>query len=493
MANGNDNRQKRNVFQEERFQQDMRLFVDSFQLKEADKNQMWKSICNRKVTKTSSSIKRSLVTAAVLFACVLILGIGTNAATNGRITELIREVCGMEPDSAQNMEQEGTQNIEPESAQVIENRTPESEVFAPPLLFCDETRLIFANSRGMVIYNRTKEKVTATVDLQEIDCYYFTAHSLATRILVEGNSVVVFNEKNKAVQGKAYVFEMAESDEPDTVLNLKPVEIKKDSSLAKKWQKTMKKCYVDTFKHVDKATICAWQEGKADAAQYSEQSVLWTSEQGEHYMSCLLIEKGSYKLYTVNTETGKADTRQLVTAVPETVSEQTEKENTLPRYQYTGKDMKMKAICDYLVEHEQETDEEEFPVIPAPVFYEIVKEDGVWKVFGNFWCFSYYKNGNTLEEKGGSAMSACFHLKKKDGAYKVVKVERTGDGAEYGKGIEKFCQGHPSIYKKYFEDHKKQEKRIRKKLLRQYVKDNGLDITQYHEYGWDPVKLFPEK
>ena len=83
MANGNDNRQKKNVFQEERFQQDMRLFVDSFQLKEADKNKMWKSVCNRKVRKTSFSIKRPLVTAAVLFACVLILGIGTNAATGG--------------------------------------------------------------------------------------------------------------------------------------------------------------------------------------------------------------------------------------------------------------------------------------------------------------------------------------------------------------------------------------------------------------------------
>ena len=331
------------------------------------------------------------------------LGIGTNAATNGRVTELIREFCSTEPES--------TQNIEPDSAQIMENRTPESEIYAPPILFCDETRLFFANSRGMVIYDRTKEKVTATIDLQEIDCHYFTANSLETRILVEGNTILVFNEKNEKVQGDSYVFEISASEEPDTVLNLKPIETKRDGSLAEKWEKTMGKRYVDTFERVDPATMCAWEEGKAEGIQFSKKSVLWTSEKGEHFMSCLLTEQDSYKLYTVNTETGNSDTQQLTIIIPEVLSIQNEKANTLPRYEYTGKDMKMKAICDYLVEHE--TEEEEYPLIPAPVIYGTVKENGVLKVFGNFCYYYYYKNGNTLEEKGGSEMSACFHLKKK--------------------------------------------------------------------------------
>lgn len=30
---------------------------------------------------------------------------------------------------------------------------------------------------------------------------------------------------------------------------------------------------------------------------------------------------------------------------------------------------------------------------------------------------------------------------------------------------------------------------IRKKLIKQYVSDNQLDIRYYHDYGWDPVEL----
>lgn len=75
----------------------------------------------------------------------------------------------------------------------------------------------------------------------------------------------------------------------------------------------------------------------------------------------------------------------------------------------------------------------------------------------------------------------------------VVKVEKTKDGAYRQKGIQKFGKGHLEIYKQYVEEHKAQKKKIRQKLLQQYVEDHQLDIIKYHEYGWDPVTLFPEK
>ena len=30
---------------------------------------------------------------------------------------------------------------------------------------------------------------------------------------------------------------------------------------------------------------------------------------------------------------------------------------------------------------------------------------------------------------------------------------------------------------------------IMQKILKEYVTDNGLDITAYQDYGWEPVKL----
>ena len=34
----------------------------------------------------------------------------------------------------------------------------------------------------------------------------------------------------------------------------------------------------------------------------------------------------------------------------------------------------------------------------------------------------------------------------------VVRVQKTGDGAYYEKGIRKFCQGYTDMYQKFFED-----------------------------------------
>ena len=87
-------------------------------------------------------------------------------------------------------------------------------------------------------------------------------------------------------------------------------------------------------------------------------------------------------------------------------------------------------------------------------------------------------------------MPACIHLKKVNGGYKVIKVQRTGDGERYQKGIEEFCSGHPEIYQKFFDDsgYELRDKML-KKMMEQYVSDNQLDIRYYHDYGWDPVEL----
>ena len=69
-------------------------------------------------------------------------------------------------------------------------------------------------------------------------------------------------------------------------------------------------------------------------------------------------------------------------------------------------------------------------------------------------------------------------------------MDETGDGERYQKGIEEFCKGHPDIYQKYFDEgNQKMLEQIRKKLIKQYVSDNQLDIRYYHDYGWDPVEL----
>lgn len=484
--------QKCDVWDESELKDEIRFYAGSFILSDKDKENMWNTIHDMRGKKSYAMVKRMFRISAAVFVCVMLFGIGINVASKGRVAEVIREFCGMEQ----------------ESVQIIGNMTPESsESFAPPLLFCDESYVIFANSRGMTIYNREWERVTATIDLQEISCNYFTADTLMTKVIVEGKKIIVFNvevegkestvpnENNKKVQGDSYVFELTESPEPDTILCLKPVEKTKDESLLERWEEKMSGCYVDTFEELGAEMIERWvEEKKREDFRYCEESVRWSSEEGETYISCLLTKESSYQLYTLNTVTGESETEQLSITLSEEAAWQNETANILPKYVYTGKDMKMKAICDYLVEHE--TEEEEYPLIPVPLIYDTIKEDGVWKVFGKFGYFCYYKNGNTLEEKSGGEMAACIHLKRAGTAYTVVKVERAGDGAMHAEGIRKFCKGHPKVYEKFFGDYDKdrmKRDKLQKKIIKQYVKDNQLDVKQYHAYGWDPVELYPEK
>ncbi len=380
-----------------------------------------------------------------------------------------------------------------ESAQILQNRTPEAEVYAPPLIDCDENRVIFVNSRGMVIYNRKQQSVMAVIDLQKIGCNYFTVDSLGTKIIAKDNQIRIFNTKDNQVTGNCYVYELSKYTEKAELLE--PVKVTKaEDRLLDEWKEKMNGRYYDSFDYLGSETVSGWENG---ITQYSKDALVWT-KQGERCVSCLLLRDGEYQLYTRNENTGKAVTEPLIIAVSRQEAKQAEDANALPEFVYMGEDKILKTICDYMAGEEKATASRKTVsseiFIPIPVIYDMIREDGEIKVFGNFYSFMYYKNGNTLEEDGGSEMPACFHLKKTNGSYDVVDVEKTGDGTYYQKGIEKFCQGHPHIYEKFLDHEKTMELYHQRKrmFIGQYVKDHQLDILYYHEFGWDPVELFTE-
>lgn len=478
---------------------------------------MWHSIHhNRRQSRKHSVAIRKISGAAAVFICVLLIGgIGANAAGGGRVVDSIRHAGGGKViDSIKEL-----CGLEPESVEIIQNMTPEMEVYAPPLLDCNERRVIFATSRGMVIYDRIEQRTIQTIDLQEIGCNYFTTDSLTTKVLADGNQIQIFNVKNGKVQGNCYRYEIPEhSDTIDGVLEpmdaapaedarhqlsdamplLEPVEITAaEDALLQQWEQKMSGRFQDTFDLVGEDTIDAWHSSD-EPVKYSEAAVSWSKNQ-EAYFSCLLL-KGKdwkeYQLYSWNQASGESQTEPLQITVSGEAARQSQDANALPKFIYTGDDAVLKAVCSYLVEEEADPHWKSplYALIPAPVIYDTVKEDGVTKVFGNFWHFYYYKNGNTLEDDGGGEMPMCIHLKEENGAFTVAQVEETGDGAYYAEGIQKFCEGHPDIYQRFFdyENNQMLRDKIRKELLEQYVTDNQLDIRYYHSFGWDPVELFAE-
>lgn len=484
--------------EEQNLREAIQSYVDANELADDVKQQLWNALqCKKGKKGLKAHIPVRKGTTAAVLACVLFAGgVGVNSASGNKVADTvfraggdkilssIRKICG----------------IEPESAEIIQNMTPESKVYAPPLLECTKRRAIFATSRGMVIYDRKQERIAATVDLQKIGCNYFTTQSLRTKVLIDGDHMRIFNCKEEIIQGDCYSYDLsALKGKEGAIINLEPSEVKKaEDKLLTQWEETMACRYRDTFDNAPPKTMEQWQKDREGDIKYSEQAIVYQSS-GKNKFTCLLLSNGEYQLYTWESETGEDSVEALQITLLESREGETKTgqgKNELPPFAYSGDDPVMKAICDYLVKEEKPEDSYEkssnYVMIPGIVIYDTVEEKETLKVFGNFWTFFYYRNGNTLEEDGGGEMPACIHLKEENGAYRVVDVEKTGDGDYYQKGIEKFCEGQPEIYQKFFDYERGMEQRdkSRRKLIRQYVIDNQLDIQYYHDSGWDPVELF---
>ncbi len=128
-------------------------------------------------------------------------------------------------------------------------------------------------------------------------------------------------------------------------------------------------------------------------------------------------------------------------------------------------------------------------MIPAPVIFRVEDtEDGLKKVYGNFWTYVYLKHGNVLENTAGGECPGVLYLKENNGEYEVDHFDAVGDGADYSKDIERICEGDKELEKAYY-DFVEQEKAIRADSVREYVEETGIDVVSYKDFGWEAVEL----
>ena len=77
------------------------------------------------------------------------------------------------------------------------------------------------------------------------------------------------------------------------------------------------------------------------------------------------------------------------------VDNSTEEIVGLPPFEYTGEDLAVKAICEYLYEEQKDAylQTENSVWIPEFIIYKEVEKDGEYLVFGNFWSANYVQIG----------------------------------------------------------------------------------------------------
>ena len=162
-------------------------------------------------------------------------------------------------------------------------------------------------------------------------------------------------------------------------------------------------------------------------------------------------------------------------------------------YGYDGQEDWEAAIYRYLVEEigqkQFETGEGIYTVPVVQIIDLTEAENGGSNVWGCFEVYNYKIEGETLSCVSGGSFPGKMHVAKTANGSVVDDFAVVEDGANYDSSAKEiFGDRYESFVAESSDENARNA--ARKQILANYVKANGLKVTQYQDYGWDPVKLF---
>ncbi len=424
---------------------------------------MWRKI-EEKSAKKRHKMPKSLRFAAVFaMLAIMIVSVGTitNVATNGKVVEVIKSVFGIEQTS---------QTVSGQAQQLAERGT---EIWAPDIYGMNDNYIIFGTKRGLVVYDRVQKGISATIDTQEIGCIYFDSMEKDSHVVFDGEKIAVYNSEKGEPYGESYIYNVSETGALE-------YQIGETAEWHEKWL-VHQQNYNDTF---DMYHETEWfdEYSQKMGEMYSRRSLMYDG--GYNFF---MITKGEYLLYT------EKDGDFEITPLPMGLlfEAETEQNETLPMFSYSGDNKAIAAICDWYYEDAMRYAERGQVWIPGFIIRHEDDKNGEHLVFGNFWSYGYKKNGSMMEQVSGGSMPACFHLKKtEDGNYAVVSVDRARDGSYYGDDVKEFCKGYSGLATKVMSSDTEERRAAAREYAAMYVEQNNLDIEYIKEYGWDPYEIF---
>ena len=357
------------------------------------------------------------------------------------------------------------------------------------LSYCSDNLAVFSDSVGSVIYDRTKKKVIAAVDLDKIGCDHFYSEGdeedpgLETAIKVSKDQkwMIIYNQLQGKVNGNIYVYSLKQCDN----MKLAKITPSKQISEKDKLYQTIIKDHKHTQKESDSIPGKIGDKIRAMDVSSSKYAYQWKDSKGIRKQSVLVVDKDGLKLYTLS---GKENQPDIQSEMVDLKTSGKIKLNTkLPEYEYTGKDLRIKAVFDETKKRSDEDKEEGLVTIPMLNIYKIVETKSGAEVYANFWSETYYRYGSLLKNYSGGSCPGVMYLKKTKDGYRVTKTRYAEDGESLERSIWKLCKGYPDVAIRMMKDSVTQNQR--KKVLQKYVSQNKLKIKAYKEYGWQYVNL----
>ncbi len=486
----------------------------------------------RNKLKKHISASKAAVFSLALVACLTFGGMAVDSASGGTVKAAIHEVSERVQTVISRFLSEKDVKVADEMISLP------IAVYASDLVGIDSDYLALANERALLIYDRKQNAVVGVLDLQQMDCNYLNADSIATRIFMDDGRLSLFNETGidqelpegaaEPLPEFAYIYDISGLSDTESALTNEDIQklssesIYDDSidntayltritdknqikKIVERWNSHAKDQFVDTFDHFQDADFINGDYEKQYGTSYSVNSLYWSDSSGKNILSCLVVDgESNYELYSKQPDGTIISDKLNMTVIDTPAASDSDTDtsddtaqaadpNQLPAFSYSGDDAIMATLCEYLNQLDAQNmyaHEANSVYIPTPVIYGTEKSGDDIYVFCNLWSYWYYRNGNTLEcESGGEAPARLLLHPSSDVAngYEVIEDLRTGDGAEYADGIKKFCEGFPGMADRYFHSEKSDTDDIRTELIRMYVQDNDLEIKYYKDYGWDPV------
>lgn len=357
------------------------------------------------------------------------------------------------------------------------------------LSYCSDNLAVFSDSVGSVIYDRTKKKVIAAVDLDKIGCDHFYSEGdeenpgLETAIKVSKDQkwMIIYNQLQGKVNGNIYAYSLKRYD------NMKFAKITPSKQISEKDKlyQTIIKDHKHTQKESDSIPGKIGDKIRAMDVSSSKYVYQWKDSKGIRKQSVLVVDKDGLKLYTLSGKENQPDIQSEMVDLK--TSDKIKLNTKLPEYEYTGKDLRIKAVFDETKKRSDEDKEEGLVTIPMLNIYKIVETKSGAEVYANFWSETYYCYGSLLKNYSGGSYPGVMYLKKTKDGYRVTKTRYAEDGESMERSIWKLCKGYPDVAIRMMKDSATQNQR--KKVLQKYVSQNKLKIKAYKEYGWQYVNL----
>lgn len=273
------------------------------------------------------------------------------------------------------------------------------------LSYCSDNLAVFSDSVGSVIYDRTKKKVIAAVDFDKIGCDHFYSEGdeenpgLETAIKVSKDQkwMIIYNQLQGKVNGNIYAYSLKRCD------NMKFAKITPSKQISEKDKlyQTIIKDHKHTQKESDSIPGKIGDKIRAMDVSSSKYAYQWKDSKGIRKQSVLVVDKDGLKLYTLSGKENQPDIQSEMVDLK--TSDKIKLNTKLPEYEYTGKDLRIKAVFDETKKKSDEDKEEGLVTIPMLNIYKIVETKSGAEVYANFWSETYYRYGSLLKNYSGGS------------------------------------------------------------------------------------------